>query len=96
MFENNRGTCRTEGCKSYPKIHGYCKTCYTRVYHATSDGIRGVAWKPKLSTEQCKEIKRLSVGFKTNHEIAKLFGVGEVIITKVLKGTYKPNDLPKE
>jgi len=96
MFEEHSNHCRTKDCKGYPKCQGYCVTCYPRVYNKTSDGSIGVSGKPKLSMEQCKEIKRLSVAFKTKHEIAKLFGVNRKVITRVLNGTYKPNDLPKE
>lgn len=60
-----------------------------RRYQRTSDGV-STGRSKKLTESQVAEIRRLSNQFKTNHEIAQIFGVNYHLIGKVLRGKYRP------
>ena len=81
--------CKYNDCKAQAQYAGYCKPHYRSVYKHTSDGLNTNTGKPKLNAEQVMEIKRLHRNFKTNHFIAKQFGVSMDVIRRVVKGEYK-------
>jgi len=83
--------CKYEDCKARGNIAGYCKPHYDTVYKRTSDGMNSYG-KPKLTAQQVAEIKRLHRNFKTQHSIAKLFGVSSDTIRRVTRGQYTPQE----
>lgn len=84
--------CKFKECKAQAKYAGYCKNHYRSVYKHTSDGKNTTTGKPKLNAEQVVEIRRLHRNFKTNHSIAKEFGVSMDVIRRVVRGEYKTQE----
>lgn len=84
--------CKFKDCTARAAIAGFCKSHYRSVYKHTSDGKNTKTGKPKLNSEQVVEIKRLHRNFKTNHSIAKEFGVSMDVIRRVVRGEYKTQE----
>ena len=83
--------CVAPGCPKKATVEGRCRNHYLANYQSTSDGKRG-GNVPKLTAEQCAEVRRMSSKFATQQEIARHFGVQAALIRKVLRREYVPRD----
>ncbi len=82
--------CVAPGCPKKATVEGRCRKHYLANYSATSDGVVTGGHTPKLTAEQCVEVRRMSSKFATQQEIAKHFGVSLRIVREVLRREYVP------
>ncbi len=83
--------CVAPGCPKKATVEGRCRKHYLANCSATSDGKRG-GNVPKLTAEQCVEVRRMSSKFATNRAIGEHFGVSLRIVREVLRREYVPRD----
>jgi len=81
-------TCTVEGCDKEPKAKGLCINHYQSQYAATSDG--SMTGRPKLTREDCRQVRLRKAGFATFQEIAREFQVSINVIRRVLRREYVP------
>lgn len=86
--------CRYPGCRKAPRIKGLCKGHYASTKNKTTNGVK-TGGKPKLTESQVKEVMKLRSSFKTQREIAIMFGVSLTVIKKVFDKTYVPAPDPE-
>jgi len=84
--------CRYPDCDDPAQTsQSYCAGHLYLKYQSTSDGKRG-GNVPKLTAEQCAEMRRMSSKFATNRAIGEHFGVSLRIVREVLRREYVPRD----
>lgn len=80
--------CSKGGCNNPTHAKGLCSNCYQLNYRATSDGV--ITGMPKLTREDCRQVRLRKAGFATFQEIAREFQVSIGVIRKVLRREYVP------